>query len=67
VDDSRHELLYWLHNYLAEQAGSTIYNRLEQWPVNLRETRDGQRRRRLLARSIGGNCRGKLPDDHRTS
>jgi hypothetical protein len=41
VDDSRHELLYWLHNYLAEQAGSTIYNRLEQWPVNLRETHDG--------------------------
>jgi hypothetical protein len=25
VDDSRHGLLHWLHNYLAEQAESTIY------------------------------------------
>jgi hypothetical protein len=67
VDDSRHGLLHWLHNYLAEQAGSTIYSRLERWPVNLRETRVGRRRRRLLARAIGGNYRGKLPGDHRTS
>jgi hypothetical protein len=66
VVDSRHWLLCWVHNYLAEQAGSAIYSRLERWPVNLRETHGG-RRRRLLARAIGGNYLGKLPGDHRTS
>jgi hypothetical protein len=35
VEDSRHGLLHWLHNYIAEQVGSAIYSRLERWPVNL--------------------------------
>jgi hypothetical protein len=35
VDDSRHGLLHWLHNYIAKQAGLAIYSRLERWPVNL--------------------------------
>jgi hypothetical protein len=61
VDDSRHELLHWLHNYLAEQAGSTIYSRLERWPVNLRETCGGPGRRRLLALEISGFHRGSPP------
>jgi hypothetical protein len=38
VDDSRHWLLCWVHNYLAEQAGSAIYRLPQRWPVNLRET-----------------------------
>jgi hypothetical protein len=30
-------LLYWLCNYLAEQAGSAIYSRLERWrPISRR-------------------------------
>jgi hypothetical protein len=67
VDDSRHWLLCWVHNYLAEQAGSVIYSRLERWPVNLRETRGGRRRRRLLARWFVAYYRGKLSNDHRTA
>jgi hypothetical protein len=66
VDDSRHGLLHWLHNYLAEQAGSAIYRLPQWWPVNLRETRDDRRKRGSLARAIGGNYRGKLPSNHRT-
>ena len=31
MDDSRHGLLHWLHNYLAEQAGSAIYRLPQRW------------------------------------
>jgi hypothetical protein len=58
VDDSRHGLLYWVHNYLAEQAGSAIY-RLPQWwrPIS-RRCASGRRGRRLLARKLSGFHRG---------
>jgi hypothetical protein len=66
VDDSRHVLLDEGLDYLTEPWVCAIYSRLERWPVNLRETRGGQRKRGLLARAIGGNYCGKLPSDHRT-
>jgi hypothetical protein len=47
VDDSRHGLLHWLHNYLAEQVGSTIYRLPQWWPVNLRETCGGRRKKKV--------------------
>jgi hypothetical protein len=52
-------------DYLTESWVCAIYSRLEWWPVNLRKTSDGRRKRGSLARAIGGNYRVKLPDDHR--
>jgi hypothetical protein len=54
-------LLYWLHNYLAEQAGSAIY-RLPQWwrPISWR-CAGGRRGRRLLSRKLSGFHRGGSP------
>jgi hypothetical protein len=66
VDDSRDGLLYWVRNYLVEQAGSVI-DRLPQWwrPIS-RRCAGGWRGKRLLALEISGFRRGKLPGDHRT-
>jgi hypothetical protein len=61
VDDSRHGLLHWLYNYIAERTGVVIYRLPQRWPVNLRETRGGRRRRRLLARKLSGFHRGSTP------
>jgi hypothetical protein len=36
-----------LHTYLAEQAGSAIYRLPQRWPVNLRETRGGRRKKKV--------------------
>jgi hypothetical protein len=63
LDVSRHGLLHWLHNYLAEQAGSAIYRLPQRWPVNWRETRGGWRKRRLLALGISGFHRGSSTGD----
>jgi hypothetical protein len=43
----------------------SIYRALERWPVNLKDTRGGQRGGGVLAHAIGGNYRGKLTGDHR--
>jgi hypothetical protein len=49
VDDLRHELMYWLLDYLAEPTACSIYRIPEQWPVNLRWRGGGQRERRALS------------------
>jgi hypothetical protein len=36
VDDLRHELVYWLLDYLEEPTTCSIYRIPEWWPVNLR-------------------------------
>jgi hypothetical protein len=36
VDDLRHELVYWLLDYLEEPTTCSIYRIPERWPVNLR-------------------------------
>jgi hypothetical protein len=43
----------------------SIYRALERWPVNLKDTRGGQRGGGVLAHAIGGNYRGKLTGYHR--
>jgi hypothetical protein len=50
VDDSRHGLLDEGLDYLTEPWVCAIYSRLERWPVNLRETCGGRRKRGSLAR-----------------
>jgi hypothetical protein len=54
----------WMGNYPTELMACSIYRSLEQWPVNLKETRGGRRRGGALAHAIGGNYRGKLTGDH---
>jgi hypothetical protein len=61
VDDLRHGLLHWLHDYLEEQAGSAIYRLPQRWPMNLRETHGGRRKRGSLALEISGFHCGSSP------
>jgi hypothetical protein len=63
VDDSRHGLLYWAHNYLAEQAGSAIYRLPQRWRPISRRCAGGRRGRRLLALGVSGFHRGKPTGD----
>jgi hypothetical protein len=64
VDDLRHELVYWLLDYLAEPMTCSIYRIPERWPVNLRWRGGGRRERRALSQEIGGFHRGELIGDH---
>jgi hypothetical protein len=66
VDDLRHELVYWLLDYLAELTACSIYRIPERWPVNLRWCGGGRRERRALSQEIGGFHHGELTGDHRT-
>jgi hypothetical protein len=34
VDDLRHELMYWVLDYLAEPTSHSIYRIQGRWPVN---------------------------------
>jgi hypothetical protein len=66
VDDLRHELVYWLLDYLLELTTHSIYRLRGWWTVNL-GWRDGGRRERIaLSQEIGGFHCGKLNGDHRT-
>jgi hypothetical protein len=65
VSNWRHERVDWMLEYLTEPRVCSIYKALELWPVNLKETRGGQREGGALAHVIGGNYRGKLTGDHR--
>jgi hypothetical protein len=56
----------WLLEYLTEPRVCSIYRTLDRWLVNLKETRDGRRGGRALARAIGGIYRGGLTGDDRT-
>ena len=67
VNNWRHEWVCWVLEYLAEPRVCSIYRALERWPVNLKDTRGGQRGGGVLAHAIGGNYRGKLTGDHRMS
>jgi hypothetical protein len=60
-----HERVDWMLEYLTEPRVCSIYKALEWWPVNLKETHDGQRKGWALAHAIGGNYRGKLTGEHR--
>jgi hypothetical protein len=61
VDDLRWGLVYWVHNYLAEQAGAAIYRLPQRWHPILRRCVGGRRGRRLLARKLSGFHRGGSP------
>jgi hypothetical protein len=67
VDDSRHGLLHWLHNYIAERTKAVIYRLWGRWRPISRRCAGGRRGRRLLARKLSGFHRGKLPGDERTT
>jgi hypothetical protein len=66
VEDLRHELVYWLLNYLAKLMTCSIYRIPERSPVNLRWRGGGQRERRALSQEIGGFHCGELTGGHRT-
>jgi hypothetical protein len=66
VDDLRHELVYWLLDYLAEPTTHSIYRLQGRWPVNLGWRGSGRRERRALSQEIGGFYRGELTGNHRT-
>jgi hypothetical protein len=65
VDDLRHELVYWLLDYLVEPTACSIYRIPERWPMNLRWRGGGRRERRALSQEIGGFHCGELIGDHR--
>jgi hypothetical protein len=66
VDDLRHELVYWLLDYLAEPTAHSIYRLWGRWPMNLGGRGGGLRERRALSQEIGGFHHGELTGDHRT-
>jgi hypothetical protein len=54
-------LVYWVHNYLAEQAGVAIYRLPQRWRPISRRRAGGRRGRRLLARKLSGFHCGSSP------
>jgi hypothetical protein len=52
---------YWVHNYLAKQAGAAIYRLPQRWRPISRRCAGGRRGRRLLARKLSGFHRGSSP------
>jgi hypothetical protein len=65
VDNWRQAWVLWMGDYPMELTASSIYSRHERWPGNWTKTRDGRRRRKLLAQLIRGVYRGRLTDDDR--
>jgi hypothetical protein len=66
VSNWRHEQVDWMLEYLMELRVCSIYRALEQWLMNLKETRGDRRGGRALAQVIGGIYRGGLIGDDRT-
>jgi hypothetical protein len=64
VDDLRHELVYWLLDYLAELMACSIYRIPERWPMNLRWRGGGRRGKELLAQANRGCYCGKTTGDY---
>jgi hypothetical protein len=52
-------------DYPTELTEGSIYSRHERWPGNWTKTRDGRRRRKLLAQLIRGEYRGGLTGNDR--
>jgi hypothetical protein len=63
VDDLRHELVYWVRDYLAGTMAHSICRARGRWPVNLRWRGGGRRGKRILAQAIRGRYRGKFLGD----
>jgi hypothetical protein len=61
VDDSSHGLLHWLHNYLAERTGVTIYSLQRRWRPISRGCAGGRRGKGVLALGMSGFHRGSPP------
>jgi hypothetical protein len=60
-DDSRHGLLHWLHNYLAEWTGVEIYSLQQRWCPISRGCASGRRGKGVLALGMSGFHRGSPP------
>jgi hypothetical protein len=54
VSNWRHKQVDWMLEYLMELRVCSIYRALEQWLMNLKETRGDRRGGRALAQVIGG-------------
>jgi hypothetical protein len=66
VNDWRQGLGRWMHNYLAELTGATIYRVLWQWHLILRRRAGGRREGKCTGTGDRGCHRGKASGDRRT-
>jgi hypothetical protein len=60
-DDSRHGLLHWLHNYLAQRTGAAIYSLQRRWRPISRGCAGGRRGKGVQALGMSGFHRGSPP------
>jgi hypothetical protein len=66
VDDLRHGLVRWVHDYLAELMARSIYRARGRWLMNLAWRAGGRREGRALAQEMRGFHRDKVTSDERT-
>jgi hypothetical protein len=66
VDDLRHGLVCWVHDYLAELIACSIYRARGRWLVNLEWHAGGWREGRALAQEMCAFHRGQTTGDDRT-
>jgi hypothetical protein len=66
VDDLRHGLVRWAHDYLADLTACSIYKAKGRWLMYLEWRAGGQREGRALAQEMCGFHRGLTTGDDRT-
>ena len=66
MDDQRQGLVPWMHNYLVELTGASIYSVREWWRLILRSCAGGRREGKSTGASDRGFHRGKVSGDGRT-
>jgi hypothetical protein len=66
VDDLRHELVRWVHDYLMEFTVCSIYRARGRWLLNLEWRTGGRRGGRALEQEMCGFHHGRLTGDEPT-
>jgi hypothetical protein len=66
VDDQRQGLVPWMHNYLVELTGASIYRVLRRWRLILRSCAGGRREGKCTDACDCGFHHGKASDDGQT-